>query len=95
MADPVPTTVIPWYQSRVLQGIVVTAVSQLISQTKFASLFTSDNVTTIIGYVFDGISALSLWYAAHARATKASPPLVSSQAKADAINTASAKLGGK
>jgi len=84
--DPVPTPVIPWYQSRVIQGIIVTFVSQLISQTKFASLFTSDNVAAIIGYVFDGISAIALWYAAHARATKVNPPIVSSKTKADVIN---------
>lgn len=85
--NPVPTPVIPWYQSKVIQGIIVTFVLQVLAQTKFASLFTSDNVTAIIGYIFDGISAIALWYATHARVTqKAAAPLVSSQTKADAIN---------
>lgn len=89
--DPIPTAV-PWYKSKVLQGILVTLVLQILSRTKFASFFSSDDVTAIVGYIFDAISAGSLFYAAHARVTKPNPAVVSSQAKADAINTAMQNL---
>jgi len=85
--DPTPPTAIPWYQSKVIQGVAVSVLSQILARTKFASLFTSDNVTAIVGYVFDGISAAALWYSTHARVTqKSAPQVVSSQTKADVIN---------
>lgn len=87
MADDQTQVSMPWYKSKILQGILVTFVLQVLSRTKFASLFTNDQVTSIIGYVFDGISAAALWYSTHARVTqKTVSPLVSSQAKADTVN---------
>lgn len=63
---------LPWYRSRILQGILTVAATQLV---KHVSTHYSLDIMTVWGTavpdivngVMDGISALALGWAAHAR----------------------------
>jgi hypothetical protein len=82
---PVPAN-IPWYQSNILRGLAVTFLAQILARTKFASLFTNDDIT---GYVNDGFNLISMGavlYAGYSRTKHPTPTVHLTQAKADTAN---------
>jgi hypothetical protein len=92
MNTPVTPAAIPWYKSQVLRGIVLAILTQVIARIQSyyhidMTVFglSADNVT---GWTLDVISAAAAAWAIRARAAKPNPPLVSSQAKADAATVA-------
>jgi len=81
---------IPWYKSRILQGILASLVSQALARSNLASVISSDQALAIINWGLDGISAAALAYATHARVTKPSPPVSLTKASAASDNAAAA-----
>lgn len=68
---------IPWYRSRILQGLLTIVVSQVIAKVTaqyhidFAVLgLTADN---IVQWIMDGISAGAVYWATHARVALSVP----------------------
>lgn len=89
--DPTQPVAIPWYKSRVLQGILIAVVSQGILRVKqqFGLDLTLYGVDANSGaaWLLDVISALALAYSTRARISGPMPPVVTTtQPKADAIN---------
>lgn len=77
---------IPWYKSRVLQGLIASAVTGILAHFHLSSYFTSADISGIVDWIMDGISFAALVYAAHGRVTKPSPPVAISKAAADKAN---------
>ncbi len=84
---------IPWYRSKILQGILTSIVAQVLARSKLSSIITSDQAVQIIDFALDSISGAALAYAAHARVTKPIPPVSISKASADATNASNAPSG--
>jgi hypothetical protein len=81
---------IPWYKSRILQGILTIVVTQLIA--KITGMWHIDfavlglDVNSIVEWLMNIISAAAVAYATHARATKPIPPITLTQTGADKAN---------
>lgn len=84
---------IPWYKSRILQGILTVAVTQLIGRVQ--AQYHVDlsvmgiSVTDIVSWLMDMISAGALAWAAHARIALSVPipPVVTlTKSEAEAAN---------
>lgn len=81
---------IPWYRSRILQGLLTILVTQVAAKVaaqfhiNFA-LFGLD-VNSIVQWLMDLSSAGALAYATHARTTKPVPPVTLTKAEATAVN---------
>lgn len=78
---------IPWYQSRILQGLLTIVVSQVISrvQARYHVDFMGMSVTDIVGWIMDAISAAGVYWATHARVAPSVPiPAVITLTKAQA-----------
>jgi hypothetical protein len=85
MSDPNtdPTAPIPWYQSRILVGILTAVCTQVLArvQAKFhvdLSVF-GINANDLASWVLDAVSAIAIAVAAHARVTKPIPPVTFSK----------------
>lgn len=94
--DPTPApAAIPWYRSQQLQAILTIVFTQVIARVS-AYLHAKYNfdvsllgITSadLVEWTMDGLSALGVYWATHARVTqKSAPTIVSSQTKADVIN---------
>jgi hypothetical protein len=91
MADDQTPAAIPWYQSKVLQGVVTGLVAQVVSkvQAKYNFDITVLGITVndLVSGVMDLITLVAVGWTARARLTqKTSPQIVASQPKADSIN---------
>jgi len=91
MADDTPPAAIPWYRSRIIQGIVAGVVAQVISrlqaQYHFDITVWGFTANDIVSAIMDGITAIAVAYTAHARVMQTTAPqIVSNQPKADVIN---------
>jgi len=82
---------LPWYKSRILQGLLTIVVSQLVAraQAQFHIDFMGMSVTDIVNWLMDAISAGGVYWATHARvaSTVPIPPVVTlTKTQADQIN---------
>lgn len=89
MTDPVA---LPWYRSRILQGLLTIVVSQLVAriQTQFHIDFMGMSVTDIVNWLMDAITAGAVYWATHARLAPQVPipPVVTlTKSAADQLNT--------
>ena len=89
--DPQAVTAIPWWKSRILQGLLAIVVSQVTARlvknygVDMLGLTNAD----IVSWLMDAISALGVYWTTHARVAPAIPipPVVTgTQATADRIN---------
>jgi hypothetical protein len=89
--DQVTPTAIPWYQSKIMRGIVIGFALQIINkvQTKFqvdVSAF-GFSANELAQYVLDLFTAAAVAYTAKARIKQeAAPQVVLTKNKADVIN---------
>ena len=91
--DPQTVTAIPWYKSRILQGLLTIVVSQVVAkvQAQWHIDFQGMSVTDIVSWLMDAISAFGVYLATHARVAPSVPipPVVTgTQSQADVINGA-------
>jgi hypothetical protein len=93
VTDQSPDIAMPWYRSRILQGILTVAVTQLVKHV--AAHYDIDMtvwgtaVPDIVNGAMDGMSAIALAWAAHARIspTVPIPPVITgTKGAADKIN---------
>ena len=96
--DTSKTVAMPWYRSRIIQGILTIVVTQVIRrlQTKYSIDFAlwPTLATDIVNGAMDGLSTFGVWWALHARVAPSVsiPPVVTlTKGQADEINS-SAKL---
>jgi hypothetical protein len=81
---------IPWYKSRILQGLLTILITQLIA--KITSLWHIDfavlglDVNSVVEWLMNIISAAAVAYATHARVTKPIPPVTLTKTEADKAN---------
>jgi hypothetical protein len=81
---------IPWYRSRILQGLLIAALVQGLGILKRQyhidlSIYGLD-ANSIASWLMDALSAAAIAYAAHARVTLPMPMVTGSRASAQAIN---------
>jgi hypothetical protein len=86
------TMAIPWYKSRILQGLLTIVVTQIVAkvQSQWHVDFMGISVTDIVSWLMNIISAGAVYWATHARVapTVPIPPVVTgTQAQADVINS--------
>jgi hypothetical protein len=86
-------TALPWYRSRILQGLLTIVVSQIVArvQAQFHIDFMGMSVTDIVNWLMDAITAGAVYWATHARVAPQVPipPVVTlTQNQADQINGA-------
>lgn len=89
------TTALPWYRSRILQGLLTILVSQAVArvQAQFHIDFMGMSVTDIVNWLMDAITAGAIYWATHARVAPAVPipPVVTlTKSEADQINATGA-----
>lgn len=82
---------IPWYKSRILQGLLTIVVSQIVArvQAQFHVDFMGISVTDIVNWLMDAITAGAVYWATHARVVPAVPipPVVTlTKSAADQMN---------
>lgn len=88
---PVPVAAVPWYQSKIIRGIVAGAIAQIISRVQAKwhvdiAVF-GLSVTDIVSGAMDGITAIAVAYTARARINQtATPAVVLTKTQADTIN---------
>lgn len=88
---------IPWYKSKILQGIITGVVAQLISkvQVRYNLDLSVWGITAndIVSWTMDVITALAVGYTAHARInqTVTPPTIVLTKKQAEDINTQTVK----
>lgn len=100
MADDKPQVALPWYRSRIMQGLLTILATQLVKhvQAHYAldiSVAWGSAVPDIVNGAMDGIGALALGWAAHARVSPKVPiPPVMTLTKgaADELNAATPPL---
>lgn len=87
-ADPVQQlTAIPWYQSRVLQGIIVSGASQIVASLQSHGIIKiTPDIDFWVELVFQAIAIIAAAYAFYARTNKPTPPVSISQGSADEHN---------
>jgi hypothetical protein len=90
-----PVVAIPWYKSRIIQGVLTIVVTQVVKrvQAKYNVDVTvwGTAVPDVVGAAMDGLSSAAAWWAVHARSSPKVPipPVVTlTQAGADQVNTA-------
>ena len=86
-----PPAAMPWYRSTVLRGVLTILVTQILSKVQAQYHIDSSvlglNVTDMVSWLMDLISAGALAYMTHGRVTqKATPTITGTQSGADAIN---------
>lgn len=82
---------VPWYRSRILQGLLTIVVSQVVArvQAQFHIDFMGMSVTDIVNWLMDAITAGAVYWATHARVAPAVPipPVVTfTKSAADQMN---------
>jgi hypothetical protein len=86
--DPVtspPVEVTPWYKSKILNGILVAVITQLLAHSNAAALFTPDQVTGVVNWILEGVSALAATYAAQARIVGPVHPIAGTKTAQNAV----------
>jgi hypothetical protein len=87
--DPVPTppAAIPWYQSAVIRGVIISVLTQVLALTHLSKKFSGDQVAGIVDLALQGLAIASAVYAGNARLTqKAAPVVVLTPTKAAKLN---------
>jgi hypothetical protein len=90
-ADPIQQlTAIPWWQSKVLQGIIVSGASQIVASLQSHGVVKiTPDVDFWVELAFQAIAIIAAAYAFIARTHKPTPPVSLSKASAAATNAAS------
>jgi hypothetical protein len=88
--DPIQQlTSIPWYQSRVLRGILVSGASQIVSSLQSHGVIKiAPDVDFWIEILFQAIAIIAAAYAFYARTRHPTPPVSLNKANAEATNAA-------
>jgi hypothetical protein len=96
-ADPVQQlTAIPWYQSKVLQGIIVSGASQIVASLQSHGIIKiAPDIDFWVELTFQAIAIIAAAYAFYARTNKPTPPVSMSQSSATATNAANPNLPEK
>ena len=81
---------IPWWQSKILQGLLVAVVTQGLAHSGLAGVITTDQGVQIINWILEGVSGLAAGYAAHARITSPVPPIAGTKTAKAATDGATA-----
>lgn len=84
--QPSQPVAIPWYQSKVIQGLIVTLATQAIADFHLGAKLTADEIGSYVDTTFQIISVIAVAWSGYHRVTKPNPTVVSSQVKANAIN---------
>lgn len=82
--DEIPSA-IPFYKSKVLRGIAIATVSQILSRFHITAQF-APQAAPIVDTALDLLSLYFAYSAAYARVKHPLPAITSTQAKADAAN---------
>jgi len=92
--DPIKQlTAIPWYQSKVLQGIIVSGASQIVASLQSHGVIKiAPDVDFWVEIIFQVIAIGAAAYAFIARTHKPTPPVSISRASAEATNAANPNL---
>lgn len=92
--DPVQQlTAVPWYQSKVLRGILVSGVSQIVASLQSHGVIKiAPDVDFWVEIVFQAAAIVAAAYAFYARTKHPTPPLSISKASAAATNAANPNL---
>ena len=94
--DPLEPVAIPWYKSKILQGILTGIVAQIVARLQ--SVYHIDitvwglDVPSLVQWLMDLITAGAIAYTTHARVTqKSAPAVVATKKQADDINKEAGK----
>jgi hypothetical protein len=89
-ADPVQQlTAVPWYQSLVLRGIIVSGVSQIVASLQSHGVIKiAPDVDFWVEILFQAAAIVAAAYAFYARTKHPTPPLSLNRANAEATNSA-------
>jgi hypothetical protein len=92
--DPIKQlTAIPWWQSKVLQGIIVSGASQIVASLQSHGVIKiTPDIDFWVELAFQAIAILAAAYAFIARTHKPTPPVALSKASAEATNAANPNL---
>lgn len=88
---PAPPTAIPWYQSNIYRGLMVTLLSQGLSAFKVTGSL-APQAAQIVDALFEIMSVSGVAWAAYSRAKHPIPTVTTTQAKATAINVTAASI---
>lgn len=87
--DPVQPVAIPWYRSKILQGVVAGVVAQVfrVLESRFGVHILPGLDVEVVGWIMDVIAAGAVAYTARARLKQeAAPTVVLTKQKAESIN---------
>jgi hypothetical protein len=87
MTTPTPLA-IPFWQSRVVQMLTVAIITQLLAALHFSNI-APEQIQAIAQWLLEGGAGVATLWAMHARVNMHNPQIVSTQAAATAINSAS------
>jgi hypothetical protein len=87
MTDQQSTDVIPWYQSKILQALIVSLITQTMSVFHVTTHLTNADIGSYVDTAFQVLSFVSIAWAGYHRVTKPTPPLVATQSRADQLNS--------
>jgi hypothetical protein len=87
MDEQTPPPAIAWWQSKIVVGLSVTLVTDLVHIFHLTKYLTQDQITDLADAGLQVLGILSIVYAARARLQqKAAAPLALTKTKADAMN---------
>ena len=93
-ADPIQQlTAVPWYQSRVLRGILVSGASQIVASLQSHGVIKiAPDIDFWVEILFQAFAILAAAYAFYARTRHPTPPLSLNRTNAAAANSANPNL---
>lgn len=76
-----------WYKSKVLRWLAITAITHALTHYKLISQFTPDDIGSFVDEGLSALGFLATALAGYYRIKKPTPPIVTTQKKADQANS--------